>query len=153
MICIGHCGFVNRHVFYWEVCIDGCISGNRAKQLKCICGVVSLPPKSESAHGPKDKFSVQNTYLLFGPGELATTSSYRDNSRDDVIFENHRSPPCGVIDSQSMTRKCHANCNITLLVDPKSAESTKEDGVVRSSDKSRIGRGTGLVCHCGSSAS
>ncbi len=71
----------------------------------------------------------------------------------DVIFENYRSLPCGVIDSQSMTRECHADCNITLLLDPKSAESTKEVGVVRSSDKSRIGRGTELVCHCGSSAS
>ncbi len=48
-----------------------------------------------------------------------------------------------------MTRECHADCNITLLLDPKLAESTKEDGVVRSSDKSRIGRGTVLVCHCG----
>ncbi len=126
---------------------------NRKEGRQRPCGVVSLPPKSERARGPKDKFRVQNTYLLFGPGELATTSSYRDNARDSVIFENYRYLPCGVIDSQSMTRECHADCNITLLLNPKSAESTKEDGVVRSSDKSRIGRGTGLVCHCGSSAS
>ncbi len=72
---------------------------------------MSLPPKSERARGPKDKFRVQNTYILFGPGELATTSSYRDNARDDVIFEHYRSLPCGVIESQSMTRECHANCN------------------------------------------
>ncbi len=67
----------------------------RARQ----CGVVSLPPKSERARGPKDKFRVQNTYLLFDPGELATTSSYRENARDAVLFENYRSLPCGVIDS------------------------------------------------------
>ncbi len=34
--------------------------------------VVSLPPKSERARRPKDKFRVQNTGLLLGPGELAT---------------------------------------------------------------------------------
>ncbi len=83
---------------------------------------MSLPPKSERARGPKYKFRLQNTYLLLGPGELETTSSYRDNARDYVIFENYRSLTCGVIDSQSMTRECHANCNITLLLDPKSAE-------------------------------
>ncbi len=42
-------------------------------------------------------------------------------------------------------RECHADCYITLLLGPKSAESTKEEGGVRGSDKSRFGRETGLV--------
>ncbi len=49
-------------------------------------------------------------------------------------------------------RECHADCYITLLLDLKSAESTKEEGGVRSDGKSRFGRETGLACRCGVSA-
>ncbi len=85
-----------------------------------------VTPKSERARGPKGKFRVQNTYLLFGPGELATTSSYGDNAREDVLLENYRSLPCSVIDSQSMTRECHADCN-TFTISQSSGEPSPTD--------------------------
>ncbi len=79
-----------------------------------LIGPVELcryPPNQKGLEDPKTNSGYKTRVYCSAQANWRRPVLSEITRENDVLFENYRSLPCGVIDSQNMTRECHADCN------------------------------------------